>query len=130
MKAVIGLIIAWLVFFAVSSVAFLLTNPFDVDILLSVPVFVIPYVVFLAFCWKRKPWAYIASVVLGLILTLLTIVSIVFIQQTSSLDLLSGVIAAALNALIAFEGFKAYSELRSSAPLSSKTNSQKLTSER
>lgn len=115
MKAAIGLIIAFILFFGVSTATFLLTSPFDIGAFASL-LFVIPFAVSVYFCWKRKPWAYLASMILAMILLLGIPLSLIGEGQIASLSLLSIwelVMVTLFSALIALESFKAYVESRS-----------------
>ena len=114
MKATMGLIISFIIFFVVITVPFLLTNPFDIGAFASL-LLVVPYSVFLAFCWKRKPWAYLASMILAIILLVGIPLSLIGEQQMPALSPLSTwelLVATVLSMLIALESFKAYTETK------------------
>ena len=109
-----GLIISFIIFFVVITVPFLLTHPFDIGAFASL-LLVVPYSVFLAVGWKRRPWAYLASMILAMILLVGIPLSLIGEQQMPALSPLSTwelLVATVLSMLIALEGFKAYTETK------------------
>ncbi len=110
MKATIGLIIAFLIFLVVGSVVALLTGPFDIYILLSL-IFVPVLIVLLAFCLKRRLWAYMGSMVVGMFVVVATAASLG--EKMPPFLMWETFLATVLGILMALEGFKAYSESKS-----------------
>ena len=112
MKATIALVIGFIIFFVVGTVPFLLTNPFDIGAFASL-LFVIPLFILVVFCWKRKPWAFLTSVILAMIVLVSIPFALIGEPQLDALSAYGLVVATVLSMLIALEGFKVYIESRS-----------------
>jgi len=115
MKATMGLILAFAVFLAATSVATLLAGgPWDIYATFGTAIFLPLLAVFFVFGWKRKPWAYVGTIILGGVVVVGSAPSLPATvgQQISPLLLWVTMLATVLGLLMALEGFKAYSELR------------------
>ena len=107
MKGAIGLMISFILFLVVGAAVALLTGPMDIYILLSM-IFPVLYIILIFFCWKRKPWAYLGSMILGIFVVVAVPASIG--SEMSPLLIWETSFATILSVLIALESFKAYSE--------------------
>jgi hypothetical protein len=107
MKTTLGLQLAFLVFLVVGGIGALLAGPADIYILASLGVFVPLFLVLLAFAWKRKPWAYAGTALVGGFIAVVS-VPIGFPEPTPPLLLWETMLATVLGLLLALEGYKAY----------------------
>jgi len=107
MKATVALILAFIVFLVLGSIATLLFGPFDIYIALSLLV-IIPFALLSVACWKRKRWGFAGSGILALILVVATPAALG--PETTPLLLWETTVSTLLLVLIALEGFKAYLE--------------------
>lgn len=111
MKATMGLILAFIVFFTAVSIAVLLGGgPFPIEAWLSIAVFYPLLAILLFFAWRGKPWAYVGTGIFGAFVA-------VAAASAAGVDPLapagiSAVLALVLGLLMALEGLKAYAELR------------------
>ncbi|MGQ0796638.1 MAG: hypothetical protein ACT4OI_02045 [Methanobacteriota archaeon] len=115
MKATMGLQIAFLIFLVVGGIGALLTGPMDIYILVSLAVFVPLVLVLFVFAWRRKPWAYAGTALVGVLIAVAS-VPIGFPEPAPALVLWETMLATVLGLLLALEGYKAYAELRQAVP--------------
>lgn len=103
MKSSIALMAAWIVYLVASITLSLATGPFDVYAAGSM-FFAVPYLVFIYFGLKGKPWAFLWS---SIISSALIVVIAFTIQADMPMFLVwLTVLATVLLALMAMEGFK------------------------
>jgi len=110
-KAVIGLIVAFIVFFTAVNIASLLGGgPFPIEAYLSLVILYPLLAVFLLFAWKGKPWAYAGTGSFG------ALIAVAAASEAAGDPLasasISAVVALVLGLLMALEGLKAYVELK------------------
>jgi hypothetical protein len=111
MKATMGLLLAFIVFFTAVNIASLVGGgPFPIEAYLSLAIFYPLLAILLFFTWRGKPWANVGTGIFGVFVA-------VAAAAPSAVDPLapagiSAVLALVLGLLMALEGFKAYSELR------------------
>ena len=104
MKATLGLILSFMIFFVVASAVDLLVGPWDVDIVLSLAFFLPVLTVLFVFAWKAKPWAYLGTVLVG---------GFVVVGSTFGGPIRwETMLATVLSLLMVLEAFKAYVELK------------------
>ena len=121
MKATGWLIISFMVYFVGTGVTDVIRRGvWDIGILLSFVIFLPVLLVLLAFCRKGRRWAYLGTVIFGLLIVVATGASTLgnFEVEFSSWTTWGSMLANVLSILMALEGFKAYVEARSSAGLS------------
>jgi hypothetical protein len=113
MKATNWLIISWIVFFAATGIADSIRRAmWDVGIIASFAIFFPVLLILLAFCRRRRPWAFLGTVVFGIFIVVTTGITALigfyteFTYWTSYGLLVSNV----LSILLALEGAKAYIE--------------------
>lgn len=105
MKATAALIITWIIFLLVGAALPLATGPPDIYAAASLAV-IFPYAVFAYYGMKRRPWAFLGSSALSVLLTLAVPFSI---QEGMSYILLwDSMLATLLLVLVALESYKSY----------------------
>ncbi len=111
MKATMGLILAFIVFFTAVNIASILgSGPFPIEAYLSIAVFYPLLAILLFFAWRGKPWAYVGTGIFGAFVAVAA-ASAAGVDPLASAGI-GAVVAVVLGVLMALEGFKAYSELR------------------
>ena len=116
MKATGWLIISFLVYFVVTGVADVLRRGvWDIGILLSFVIFLPVLLALFVFVRKRRPWAYLGTVIFGLLIVVTTGANALgnFDIEFTSWTTWGSMLANVLSILMALEGFKSYVEARS-----------------
>ena len=113
MKAVVALIISWMIFLVAGIGFTLIVGPFDIYAVASL-LFLIPYGLLAFFSWKRRVFAYLGNTVLSVVL-LLVIPTTMGQEQMPPILVWETNLATILLALMALQSFKAYLESKTSA---------------
>lgn len=114
MRTTMGLQLAFLAFLVAGGIGALLTGTADIYIVVSLVVFVPLFLVLFLFAWRRRPWAYAGTVLVGGIIAVAS-VPIGFPEPAPPLLLWETMLATVLGILLALEGYKAYGEAREAA---------------
>ncbi len=108
-RATMAMIVSFTVFLVVGAAVALITGPVDIYTLSSL-ILLVPLVTLLYFAMKRKAWAYVGSMILGIFVVAAIPASIG--NEMSPILIWGTGLATILGVLIALESFKAYAELK------------------